>query len=262
MHNMHGTSPAAKPDHVILKLGGSVITDKSADCAINRAGLEALAIAIAGARHEGIVIIHGAGSCGHPEAKRYHLDRGATAGATEGIYVTHRAVSGLNDAVVETLRSKGVAAIGVHPLHVAAADNGRLIGFENRHLETMLALGMVPVIHGDVVMDLSRGACIVSGDQLVRYLAAALSISRVGLATDVPGVLDGGRVVPEITRQTIATLHIGDSLHTDVTGGMRGKIDELLALADAGTESEIFHVSRVRDFLSGAATGGTRVRGK
>ena len=262
MHNMHGTSPAAKPDHVILKLGGSVITDKSADCAINRAGLEALAIAIAGARHEGIVIIHGAGSCGHPEAKRYHLDRGATAGATEGIYVTHRAVSGLNDAVVETLRSKGVAAVGVHPLHTAVADNGRLIGFEDRHLETMLALGMVPVIHGDVVMDLSRGACIVSGDQLVRYLAAALSISRVGLATDVPGVLDGGRVVPEITRQTIATLHIGDSLHTDVTGGMRGKIDELLALADAGTESEIFHVSRVRDFLSGAATGGTRVRGK
>jgi isopentenyl phosphate kinase len=118
------------------------------------------------------------------------------------------------------------------------------------------------VIHGDVVMDLSRGACIVSGDQLVRYLAAALLISRVGLATDVPGVLDGGRVVPEITRQTIATLHIGDSLHTDVTGGMRGKIDELLALADAGTESEIFHVSRVRDFLCGAATGGTRVRGK
>jgi len=258
---MHKT-PVRRPDRVILKLGGSVITDKSADCAINRAGLESLATAIAGVRHDGIVIVHGAGSCGHPEAKRYHLDEGASAGETEGIYVTHRVVSGLNDAVVETLRSKGVAAVGVHPLHVAAADNGRLIGFEHRHLETMLALGMVPVIHGDVVMDLSRGACIVSGDQLVRYLAAALSISRVGLATDVPGVLDGGHVVPEISRQMMQRLHIGDSGHTDVTGGMRGKIDELLALADAGTESEIFHVSRVCDFLSGAATGGTRVRGK
>lgn len=261
MHNPSTTMPGTRADRVILKLGGSVITDKSADCAINRAGLEALATAIAGAKHEGIVIIHGAGSCGHPEAKRYHLDKGVTAGETEGICVTHRAVSGLNDAVVETLRSNGVAAIGVHPLHVAAADNGRLIGFENRHLETMLALGMVPVIHGDVVMDLSRGACIVSGDQLVQYLAVALSISRVGLATDVPGVLDGGHVVPELSRQTLPSLHIGDSAHTDVTGGMRGKIDELLALADAGTGSEIFHVSRVRDFLCGAATGGTRIRG-
>jgi isopentenyl phosphate kinase len=249
-------------DCVILKLGGSILTDKSADCAINRESLRSIAAAVAGARTEGIVIIHGAGSCGHPEAKRYHLDEGAATGKTDGISVTHRAVSGLNDAVVAAFREQGVAAIGVHPLHVAVADKGRLIAFECRHLEEMLALGMVPVIHGDVVMDLSRGACIVSGDQLVRYLAAALKISRVGLATDVPGVLDGGRVVPEITRRTAASLHIGDSKHTDVTGGMRGKIDELLGLADAGTGSDIFHVSRVADFLAKSDHGGTRVRGE
>jgi isopentenyl phosphate kinase len=249
-------------DGVILKLGGSILTDKSADCAINRESLATIAAAVAEAGTEGIVIIHGAGSCGHPEAKRYRLDVGAARGKTDGIYVTHRAVSGLNDAVVTALREKGVAAAGVHPFHVAVADNGRLLSFECRHLEKMLALGMVPVIHGDVVMDLSRGACIVSGDQLVRYLAAALQIRRVGLATDVPGVLDGGRVVPEITRHTAAALHIGDSLHTDVTGGMRGKIDELLGLADAGIGSDIFHVSRVADFLSGSAHGGTIVRGE
>lgn len=250
-------------ERVLLKLGGSILTDKSADCAINRESLATIAAAVAAARTEGIVIVHGAGSCGHPEAKRYHLDEGASAGQTEGIYVTHRAVSGLNAEVVASLREKGVAAIGVHPLHVGLADNGRLVAFESRHLEKMLSLGMVPVIHGDVVMDLSRGACIVSGDQLVRYLAAALDVSRVGLATDVPGVLDGGgRVVPAITRRTVPSLHIGDSKHTDVTGGMRGKIDELLGLADAGTGSDIFHVSRVADFLAGAAHGGTRVRGE
>ncbi len=248
------------PECVILKLGGSILTDKSADCAINRTSLATIAAAIAEAGTEGIVIIHGAGSCGHPEAKRYRLDVGAAPGKTEGIYVTHKAVSGLNDAVVAALREKGVAAIGVHPFHVGVADNGRLLAFECRHLEKMLALGMVPVIHGDVVMDLSRGACIVSGDQLVRYLAAAMQIRRVGLATDVPGVLDGGRVVPAITRRTAGTLHIGDSQHTDVTGGMRGKIEELLGLADAGIGSDIFHVSRVADFLAGVPHGGTSVR--
>jgi isopentenyl phosphate kinase len=248
-------------ERLILKLGGSVITDKSADCAVNREQLASVASAIAGARTGGIIVIHGAGSCGHPEAKRYHLDKGAKAGETEGIFVTHRAVSSLNDAVVLALGDKGVAAVGVHPLHVVIADNGRLAGFESRHLETMLMLGMVPVIHGDVVMDLSRGACIVSGDQLVRYLAVALRINRVGLATDVPGVLDGGRVVPEITKKTVPHLQIGSSHHTDVTGGMRGKIDELLGLADAGIRSDIFHVSRVPDFLRGSGHGGTIVRG-
>jgi isopentenyl phosphate kinase len=248
-------------ERLILKLGGSVITDKSADCAVNRAQVASIASAIAGARSGGILVIHGAGSCGHPEAKRYHLDQGAMAGETEGIFVTHKVVSGLNDAVVAALREKGVAATGVHPLHVGIADNGRLVGFECRHLEKMLMLGMVPVIHGDVVMDLSRGACIVSGDQLVRYLAVALHISRVGLATDVPGVLDGGVVVPAITRKTVPALQIGSSDHTDVTGGMRGKIDELLGLADAGIRSDIFHVSRIPDFLQGSGHGGTIVRG-
>ncbi len=249
-------------ERMILKIGGSVITDKSAGCAVDHARIASDAAALAGAPAGGLLMIHGAGSCGHPEAMRYHLDKGASAGSTDGIYVTHRAVSSLNDAVVSALRKKGVAAVGIHPLHTGIADNGRLVGFESRHLEKMLSLGMVPVIHGDVVMDLSKGACIVSGDQLVRYLAVALKISRVGLATDVPGVLDGGVVVPAITRKTVPALQIGSSSHTDVTGGMRGKIDELLGLADAGIGSDICHVSRIPDFLHGSNHGGTIVRGE
>jgi isopentenyl phosphate kinase len=249
-------------ERILLKLGGSVITDKNADCAINHDQISFVASAISRAGARGIVIIHGAGSCGHPEAKRYKLDDGAVAGKTDGIYITHRAVSRLNEAVVETLRREGIAAAGIHPFHAAVADKGRLLSFECRHLEKMLTLGMVPVIHGDVVMDLSKGACIVSGDQLVRYLAVALGINRVGLATDVPGVLDGGRVVPVVTPAITPALHIGSSMHTDVTGGMRGKMNELLGLATAGIGSEIFHVSRIGDFLAGTGTGGTTVRGE
>jgi isopentenyl phosphate kinase len=246
-------------DRMMLKIGGSVITDKSGDCAINLGQLASIAAAVADSRVTGLVIVHGAGSCGHPEAKRYRLGRGATAGHGEGIAVTHHAVSGLNAAVVAALRDQGVEAVGVHPLHAAFADGGRLVAFEYRHLEQMLLLGLVPVIHGDVVMDCTRGACIVSGDQLVRYLAPLLAMSSVGIATDVPGVLDGGAVVPVITPASVRKLQIGISSHTDVTGGMRGKINELLDLACAGVGSEIFHVSRIPDFLSGRDCGGTKV---
>jgi isopentenyl phosphate kinase len=248
-------------ERVLLKLGGSVITDKKTDCAINHDQLSRIASEISCSCTGDIVIIHGAGSCGHPEAKRYRLDSGAVAGQTDGIYITHRAVSRLNDAVVEALRQSGVAAVGVHPFHTAVADNGRLVAFEHRHLEKMFRLKMVPVIHGDVVMDLSQGACIVSGDQLVQYLAVALNINRVGLATDVPGVLDGGHVVPEISRKKASSLQIGNSMYTDVTGGMRGKINELLGLAGAGIGSDIFHVSRIGDFLAGTDHGGTKILG-
>ena len=248
-------------DRVMLKIGGSVITDKSGDCAINQRQVSTIAEAVAKNPVPGLVVVHGAGSCGHPEAKRFHLDRGAAAGHVEGIAITHTSVARLNGEVVAALQGQGVEAVGIHPLHVAFADCGRLVAFEVRHLEKMVTLGMVPVIHGDVVMDQSRGACIVSGDQLVRFLAPLLTIGHVGLATDVPGVLKGGVVVPEITPVSGSPSRSADSTFTDVTGGMRGKINELLELADAGVGSEIFHVSRIPDFLKGRDCGGTKVRG-
>ena len=249
-------------DRIMLKIGGSVITDKSGTCAINHERLASVASAVAGSRASGLVIVHGAGSCGHPEAKQYGLEHGVAAGHATGIAITHHAVSRLNREVVAALREHGTEALGVHPLHGAFADKGRIVAFESLHLEKMLALGMVPVIHGDVVMDRSLGACIISGDQLVRCLAPLLGTARVGLATDVPGVLKGGAVVPVITPASADTLQVGSSTYTDVTGGMRGKINELLDLARAGVGSEIFHVSRIPDFLAGRDCGGTKIRMK
>jgi len=174
-------------------------------------------------------------------------------------YETHAAVSRLNDAVVEALRDAGIEAIGIHPLALALAEDGRLVSFETRHIAEMTEHGIVPVLHGDVVMDRLRGSCIVSGDQLVTRLAVALASRRVGLATDVPGVLQNGSVIPRIDRSTVESLDIGESTKADVTGGMRGKIAELLALADAGIESHIFHVSKVGRFLDGTGHDGTIV---
>ena len=60
-------------DRIILKLGGSVITDKGADCRVNHAALSGIAADIAVVPATGIVVVHGAGSCGHPEARKYRL---------------------------------------------------------------------------------------------------------------------------------------------------------------------------------------------
>jgi isopentenyl phosphate kinase len=242
---------------VVLKLGGSVITDKSGECAIDHARLHEVAEELAVRKGSALVLVHGAGSCGHPEARRYRINDGLTKENVPGVYETHAAVSGLNAAVVDALRNAGVEAIGIHPLDLALAEDGRLVSFETRHIAEMTDHGIVPVLHGDVVMDRLRGSCIVSGDQLVTRLAGALGSRRVGLATDVPGVLQDGRVVPRIDRNTAESLVVGGSGNTDVTGGMRGKIAELLALADAGIESHIFHVSKIGRFLDGTGHDGT-----
>ena len=232
-------------ERVIVKLGGSVITDKSdtsGDCRIRHSQLREIADHIAAHDDLDIIIIHGAGSCGHPQAKHHHLDKGLDSIYRAGIFITHQAVCHLNDA-----------------LDAGIAHDGRLISYECRPVDLLIRHGIVPVLHGDVVMDQQRGACIVSGDQLVSYLPRHMQVERIGLATDVAGVLDGNRVIPRIDRKSVASISLKGSGNTDVTGGMKGKIEELLRLAEDGNESNIFHVSRLGDFLSGHDHGGTIV---
>jgi isopentenyl phosphate kinase len=246
---------------VLLKLGGSVLTRKDADGEIRYDTLESVGKEIGSRGDIPLMIVHGAGSCGHPEAHRYGLVQGLSRENREGIFVTHRAVTRLNTEIVSSLRKYGTEAIGISPLAGCYAESGRIVSMEWHNLREMVDHSLVPVLHGDVVMDGTRGVTIVSGDQLVVYLARALGISRVGLATDVPGVLDGERVIGEITPASVGTLHLGSSLHTDVTGGMEGKVQELVVLAREGICSEIFHVTKLGAFLDGRPHGGTVVRG-
>ena len=246
---------------VVLKLGGSVVTDKAGECAVRNDRIGECAGEIARRPGVQLVLVHGAGSCGHPQACRHRLDQGVPPGDLAGIPETHHAVADLNRIIVDALRGAGREAVGVHPLGHCVATAGRLQHPDWRPVGFMLSLGLTPVLHGDVVMDTVRGASIVSGDQLVSSLARALSPDRVGLATDVPGVLGGdGAVVGRIRRGEGKGL-AGGSRSTDVTGGMEGKLGELLALADAGVSSSIFHASRIGDFLDGRPHGGTTVEG-
>jgi isopentenyl phosphate kinase len=247
-------------ERVLLKIGGSVITDKSVQGRIRYDEIGRISKVIASRHDLALLLVHGAGSCGHPEASRFNLAGGVSEANRAGIFETHLAVARLNAGFVGSLREAGAEAVGVHLLSAGFADDGRLIPGEFPQVGKMISLGIVPVLHGDVVMDRTRGACIVSGDQLVNLLAEPLGMARIGVATDVPGVLCDGEVIPEITPESQKTLEVGASGHTDVTGGMSGKVRELLFLAERGISSDIFHASRIGDFLDGRPHGGTRVR--
>ena len=242
---------------VILKFGGSVITDKANPGVIRSGVIAELAAAVAAANNPA-VIVHGAGSLGHPEAKAYGIADGVSKENARGVYVTHTAVSRLNAEVVAALREAGVEAVSFHPFSSALAENGRLVFCGEEQISCLLAAGIIPVLHGDVVLDRTRGGCIVSGDQIVPYLAKALHAEAVGIVTATGGVLADGTIIPEITRETQVAFHSAET--ADVTGGMQGKVEELLALAESGISSHIFRPEMLAAFLAGNPCGGTLVK--
>ncbi|RXA21406.1 amino acid kinase [Methanosarcina sp. MSH10X1] len=247
---------------VILKLGGSVITDKAADQGVVREA-DLLRIAKEISEYRGkLIVVHGAGSFGHTYAKKYGLDRGFD---PEGAIITHESVKKLASMVVDTLNHYGARAVAVHPMGCTVCRNGRIESIYLENIKLMLERGFVPVLHGDVVMDLELGTCVLSGDQIVPYLAKELRITRLGLGSAEDGVLDkDGKALPEITPGTFESFkhYIKGSESTDVTGGMLGKVQELLELSKTSCiTSHIFNAGKennVYRFLNGESIG-TRI---
>jgi len=239
---------------ILIKIGGSVVTDKAMEGSIRYDEISNLAKVLIEAK-EPIVLVHGAGSLGHPQAKFYAVQDGITAKNAKGVFVTHEAVSRLNTAIVSALRKEGIEAVSFPPMAAALAENGRLLFCGEQQISCLLEAGIMPVLYGDVVLDTKKGGCIVSGDQIVPYLARTLHASRVGFVTQTGGVLKNNTVIPEINRTTLEEIPFEPGNAADVTGGMKGKIEELLRLADAGINSCIFAPSQLSSFLSGKNCG-------
>ncbi|CAD7776794.1 Isopentenyl phosphate kinase [Candidatus Methanoperedenaceae archaeon GB37] len=247
---------------ILLKIGGSVLTDKERECTLRESEIERIAGEIGDSRAR-LVIIHGAGSFGHPQAKEHRIREDPT---TRGLIETHRAVMKLNNAIIKALNRAGLDAIGVHPLDFIMMRENRVAHLDSAVIEKMIEFGLTPVLHGDVVMDSKKGASVISGDQILRELGSRLEVSRVGAGTNVDGVLDKrGRTIARITPETFNHLSLrqrDEYSSVDVTGEMRGKVKELLELAENGVESLIFNASRdkmVYNFLRGKDVGGTRI---
>jgi isopentenyl phosphate kinase len=245
----------------VLKLGGSVITDKESPEAIDRSALDRAADAIAspdrGEEGASLVVVHGGGSFGHHYAARHGVS--TTAGTRDAAALTeiHRAMGDLNAAVVDALQEHGVPALPVRPLSVAAR-NGNL-SFPLGGVDAMLGEGFVPVLHGDVIVDAGNGGTILSGDEVVVAVARGLGADRVGLCSTVPGVLDDeGNVIPEIDAFDQVSGAVGESTATDVTGGMAGKVQCLLEL---DTPAAIFGLADLDRFLR-TGSAGTTVNGR
>ncbi|WP_225870781.1 isopentenyl phosphate kinase [Halosegnis rubeus] len=239
----------------ILKLGGSVITDKDAPETVATNRLARLAADIAGADGP-LVVVHGGGSFGHHHASEHGVSRTNGSRDAQAARDITNAMRTLNDAVVAALADAGVAAVPVHPFSMAARDADSDLTLPAGSVETMLGSGFVPVLHGDVVVHAGEGVTILSGDEIVVSLAESLGADRVGLCSAVPGVLDDDENVISTIEAFDDVAHVlGGSDSTDVTGGMAAKVRELLAL---DSPAYIFDADGVGPFLAGERPG-TRI---
>jgi isopentenyl phosphate kinase len=243
----------------VLKLGGSVVTEKDEPERVDEAALSAAADAIGAAEPPRLVVVHGGGSFGHHHAAAHGVSTTDGTSDPAAVADVHGAMKRLNRRIVDALLARDVAAVPVHPLSLCARDAGGCLDLPTASVETLLTEEFVPVLHGDLVAHAERGTTVVSGDELVTTLASSLRAARVGMCSTVPGVLDSeGDVIPRVVAFDDVADALGGSETTDVTGGMAAKVRALL---DLGAPAFVFGPDALAAFLRGSDVG-TRIEGE
>lgn len=237
---------------IILKIGGSVITDKfSKRPKVNFKNLKRISKEIASvydSEKMSLILIHGAGSYGHLIVKETSIDKGIKDKKQLRAFAqTQRLQNELNCIVTKYLIRENLPTISCQPSVSAVMKSGRLLKMDISTIEGLLKIKMIPVLYGVPAFDINQICSILSGDQIVSYLAKKLKAKKIihgtnvdGIFTEDPNKNPKAKLIPEINSKNVRKVlkMLRGSTATDVTGGMFGKISELL---NTGVEAQIIN---------------------
>lgn len=256
----------------VVKLGGSVITDKSKKYFFKQNVMDRLSTEIKRANKK-IILVHGAGSFGHISAKEYNLNQGyKNDKQLLGFALTHATVQKLNSLVLNSLHEKDIAAVSIPPHAILTLNDHKLSKMNYNIFKDYLDKGFTPVTFGDVVLDMKLGFSICSGDLLVQKLAeyfkpekVIFSLDEDGLYTSNPKIDKKAEFIQQATFEELEKFTTPLNKHADVTRGMGGKIETIKSIAKSGNDTYLFNGNkdnRLYDILVGNDTKHTLIHGE
>ena len=238
----------------LIKLGGSLITDKGRPYTARPWTIRRLAKeikrAIKGNSKLRLIIGNGGGSFPHVSATKYGTANGYSGDEGKlGFCQVQNDAATINRLCVKIFLEEGIGTISVTPNNIFLTSNAKIANFYIKNIEALLINGIIPFVYGDTLIDTVRGSCIYSCDQIMETLSQTLpqskyKVNKIISVGDFPGVLDAqNSVVPllnhQVFKRLIETRAIKKPSETDVTGGMKAKIETLLTEAKNGIESII-----------------------
>lgn len=262
---------------VLVKLGGSLLTDKRGKEKPRREIIARVAAEIAAARSAGcprLVLGHGSGSFGHVAAHRHGFGEPATPPQQRiaGFAEVAASAARLHRIVVEALLEAGERPASLPPSGWMMARSGRPVRCCLDPLYAALDSGLLPVVHGDPILDSRLGATIASTEMVLSTLAQKLlhrghALRRALWLGETPGVLDAhGETIPSL--DVPAFFRLNDDLRgasgVDVTGGIRLRVETALRLARLGISSSLCdgrEPDLLRRALLGESAPGTLIAG-
>ncbi len=243
----------------LIKLGGSIITDKNKAYTTKPEVIKRLAKELKKSKNP-FILAHGSGSFGHTSATKYGGKKGYK--SKEGIAKVARDAMEINRIVMDILVEEGVAAVSFRPMSMILTKDGQIEDSFYESVELALSQGLIPVVYGDVIWDKQWKSTILSGETILNAIGIYMKnkgfkIDRIIQAGETNGVYDNKKkTIPVITNRTWSFFKgfvVGLRVK-DVTGGMKHKVEDALKMADLGIKTLIIN-GTIKNELSSALSG-------
>ena len=226
---------------ILVKLGGSVITDKSKPFTARNDVIKKLAKEIIKLKNKNtdLIVGHGQGSFAHIPASKYKTQMGIVDNKSIfGFAVVSEMAKRPNTILTQEFLKLKIPVVSFSPMSFIYTKKTKTKKILINHIKKAMDIGLIPVIYGDVILDeTKRGFCIYSGEATLDLLAKKLSKFykkiKIIYYTDTNGVYDNnGKTISLITPKNFKSIekYLTGSSKTDVTGGMIHKVEESLQL--------------------------------
>ncbi|MFD3515425.1 hypothetical protein [Streptomyces sp. NPDC058657] len=249
-----GATEAGAPGLLVLKVGGSLLSDKRTTGETDYTAIDDYAGLLAGlvAEFPGrVVLVTGGGALCHPVGLRIKAsvdDPYAAVALTEPAFL-------MRWAWTTRLRARGVRAVPLQVTSMISELPDGTSATETSVVRRLLAEGALPVLSSDCVVTAEGTLRILSSDDVPGIvLDAATGPVRVVALTDVAGIHTGkGSGSPVLAHLDPDGLEAARRLfwtdEWDATGAMEGKVEALAAHARRGAECVITRGDRAAPSL-------------
>lgn len=211
---------------IVVKCGGAV-AESAAELIVELAATES------------VVVVHGAGPQISAEMERRGLDvqfvGGRRVTSKQALEVVRESLAEVNGALCTAIGDAALPlfgdAIGLRALQVPMLGMvGDPLPCAPAAVVAALAEELIPVI-----APLAAGPLNVNADEMAAALAVGFEAERILFVTDVPGLLDGGVVVPVIDAEEAGKLLEAGAFQ----GGIIPKLRAAITAAQLGVRAEI-----------------------
>jgi isopentenyl phosphate kinase len=207
---------------ILIKLGGSIITNKEKPLSARRKTIDNLAKNLKKI-DESMIIVHGGGSYGHYWSVKYDMHTKERKYDLRGVAIVKNSMIELNKIILDSLLNNKLNPYCLPPTDFMSGNKPILK--KAKEIEKIAKSGLIPVTYGDALWYGQKKTYILSGDKIMTHLAKILkprlcifALNEDGLYSD----LKSKKLIYELRNEH----PLISENKMDVTGGMTRKVEE------------------------------------